>query len=76
MNDKKQKNANIDNDAVEAANAAAASLLRSEGLSEEGFENLIFSTGETYHKSSKLAEEAPNKKKKKKKKKKKGKSDK
>jgi len=76
MNNKKQKNTNVDNDAVEAANAAAASFLRSEGLSEEGFENMIFSTGETYHKSSKLAEEAPNKKKKKKKKKKKGKSDK
>ena len=73
MNDKKQTNTNIDNDAIKAANAAAASFLRSEGLSDEGFENLIFSTGEKYEKSSKLNEGTQNNKKKKKKKKKKAK---
>ena len=72
-NDKKQTNTNINDDAIRAANAAAASFLRSEGLSDEGFENLIFSTGEKYEKNSKLNEGTQNNKKKKKKKKKKAK---
>lgn len=37
--------------AVVAANEAVASLLRSEGMSDEGIEKLVFSTGETYQKS-------------------------
>ncbi len=39
------------NAAVVAANEAVASLLRSEGMSDEGIEKLVFSTGETYQKS-------------------------
>tara|TARA_B100001063_G_scaffold242388_1_gene270941 strand:- start:614 stop:1870 length:1257 start_codon:yes stop_codon:yes gene_type:complete len=39
------------NAAVAAANEAIASLLRSEGMSDEGIEKLVFSTGETYQKS-------------------------
>lgn len=39
------------NAAVAAANEAVASLLRSEGMSDEGIEKLVFSTGETYQKS-------------------------
>ena len=38
-------------DAITAANDAIASLLRSEGVSDEGIEKLVFSTGEAYEKS-------------------------
>ena len=62
--------------ATQEANDALFSLLRSEGMSEEGIEKLVFSTGETYHKSR--PGDAPNAQgtqevKKKKRKKKKGK---
>jgi len=38
--------------AMATANAAVASLLRSEGMSDEGIEQLVFTTGEEYQKSS------------------------
>ncbi len=63
--------------ATKEANEALFSLLRSEGVSEEGIEKLVFSTGETYKKSR--PGDGPNaqgseevKKKKRKKKKRKG----
>lgn len=59
---------NIEQSAIDAANAAAAALLRSEGFTPEGMEELIFSTGESYEKSSKPPTTSNNKKKKKKKK--------
>ena len=68
-------------EATAAANEAFASLLRSEGMSDEGVEQLIFSTGEAYEKSrpsdapkhvSDSTSSSPDKKKKKKKKKGKG----
>ena len=59
---------NIEQSAIDAANAAAAALLRSEGFTPEGMEELIFSTGESYEKSSKPPTSSNNKKKKKKKK--------
>jgi hypothetical protein len=65
---------NIDQDAIDAANRMAASLLRSEGLTKEGIENLVYSTGETYEKSSKPDTGTTNNKKKKKKKKNKAKN--
>ena len=64
---------NVDQSAIDAANAVAAALLRSEGFTPEGMENLIFSTGESYEKSSKPPT-TTNKKKKKKKKKNKAKN--
>ena len=43
---------NIDfEEAMRSSNIAIADLLRSEGVSEEGIEEMIFSTGETYMKS-------------------------
>jgi hypothetical protein len=65
--------------ATAAANEAFASLLRSEGMSDEGIEKLVFSTGETYQKSRPYdaptnASASVPQEKKKKKKKKKGKS--
>ena len=64
-------------EATAAANEAVASLLRSEGMSDEGIEKLVFSTGETYQKSRPCdaptnGTTSPEKKKKKKKKKGKG----
>ena len=41
-------------DAEAAANEAVKSLLRSEGVSDEGIEKLVFTTGEAYQKSSPL----------------------
>ena len=54
-----------------AAAQAAAELLRSEGFTEDGIENLVFSTGEKYEKSVRPQQQqvSPSKKKKKKKKK-------
>lgn len=70
MNKNNEDNVNINQEAIDAANKMAESLLRSEGLTEEGIENLIFSTGESYQKSSKPSSDTTNNNKKKKKKKK------
>jgi hypothetical protein len=71
--DKHKENTQIDPEVFKnqqaAAAAAAADLLRSEGFTEDGIENLVFSTGETYQKSVR-SQETPKKKKKKNKKKK------
>ena len=57
------------------ANDAVMSLLRSEGVNEEGIEKMIFSTGEVYQQSSSRQEitTPDDSKKKKRKKRKKGK---
>ena len=59
--------------ATREANEAIASLLRSEGISEEGIEQMVFSTGEQYQKSTRSDAPIPPGKKKARKKKKKGK---
>lgn len=51
----------------EAARKAATELLRSEGFTDDGIENLVFSTGEKYKKSYRSNQETSNKKKNKKK---------
>ena len=53
------------------ASKAAADLLKSEGFTEDGIENLVFSTGEKYEKSVRSEQDNTQKKKKNKKKKKK-----
>lgn len=47
----KSEDLNIEN-AVETSNIAIADLLRCEGVSEEGIEQMIYSTGEAYNKSN------------------------
>ena len=54
-------------DSKEAARKAATELLRSEGFTDDGIENLVFSTGEKYKKSYRSNQETSNKKKNKKK---------
>ena len=50
MNKNMNMNMNME-EALKSTNIAIADLLRSEGVSEEGIEQMIFSTGETYSKS-------------------------
>ena len=56
-NENKKNNSKVENvnismeEEIKSTNIAVADLLRSEGVSEEGIKQMIFSTGETYSKS-------------------------
>ena len=58
----------INNESIEASNQAAIDLLLSEGVKFEEMENYIFSTGESYEKSTRKSEVENSEKKRKKKK--------